>query len=76
SIKKHLQSETSPMLLNAGWRNLFSEINREDPTTDLAMLDSLGESPEMLSYIMSLQETGVIRSLGAGRVTEAIKNLN
>ncbi len=76
SIKKKLESEDSPMLLNAGWRNLLSEINREDPTGDLGFLDSLGQLPEMTPYVMSLQETAVIRSLGAGRVREAVKNLN
>ena len=76
SIKEHLRSERSPLLINAGWRNLFSEINTNNPVADLAFLDSLGQLPEMTDYIMSLQETGVIRSLGAGRVAEAVKNLN
>tara|TARA_R110002072_G_scaffold140286_1_gene284424 strand:- start:344089 stop:346872 length:2784 start_codon:yes stop_codon:yes gene_type:complete len=76
SIKEKLQQESSPMLINAGWRNLMSEINRNDPNSDLAFLDSIGQQPEMLDYLMSLQETAVIRSLAAGRVTEAVKNLN
>ncbi|WPR77595.1 hypothetical protein [Algoriphagus sp. NG3] len=76
SIRNKLKTENSPMLLNAGWRNLFSEINRANPTEDLEFLDSLGQLPEMTPYVMSLQETAVIRSLGAGRVTGAVKNLN
>ncbi len=76
SIKVNLQTEDSPMLINAGWRNLLSDVNRNDPSADLKMLDSLGQNPEMLNYLMSLQETAVIRSLAAGRVTEAVKNLN
>ncbi|MEB2780613.1 hypothetical protein U3A58_09415 [Algoriphagus sp. C2-6-M1] len=76
SIKDKLQAETSPMHINAGWRNLMSEINRNDPSTDLELLDSLGQKPEMTDYLMDLQETAVIRSLAAGRVTEAVKNLN
>jgi len=76
AIKDNLQTEDSPMLVNAGWRNLLSEVNRNDPSADLKMLDSLGQNPEMSNYLMSLQETAVIRSLSAGRVTEAVKNLN
>lgn len=76
SLKKSLEQEDSPMLVNAGWRNLFSQLNRSDPSADLELLDSLGRQPELLDYLMSLQETGVIRSLAAGRVTEAVKNLN
>nr|WP_139235828.1 hypothetical protein [Algoriphagus locisalis] len=76
SIKKHLKSEDSPLLIAAGWRNVLTEINRNDPSKDLNLLDSLGQTPEMNAYIMSLQETAVIRSLAAGRVSEAVKNLN
>ncbi|RAI84968.1 hypothetical protein LV83_03761 [Algoriphagus yeomjeoni] len=76
SVKEGVLSETSPMLINAGWRNVMSEINRNDPSSDLTLLDSLGQQPEMIAYLMSLQETAVIRSLAAGRVTEAVKNLN
>ncbi|WP_339869564.1 hypothetical protein [uncultured Algoriphagus sp.] len=76
SLEKSLEQEDSPMLINAGWRNLFSQLNRSNPGEDLELLDSLGQKPEMLENLMSLQETGVIRSLAAGRVTEAVKNLN
>ncbi|MFC5623167.1 tetratricopeptide repeat protein [Algoriphagus winogradskyi] len=76
SLKEELQRETSPMLINAGWRNLMSEINRNNPSEDLHILDSIGQKPEMLAYLMPMQETAVIRSLAAGRVTEAVKNLN
>ena len=76
SLKEKINAETSPLLINAGWRNLMSEKNRTNPNYDLEVLDSLGQKPEMLSYLMSLQETAVIRSLAAGRVAEAVKNLN
>ena len=76
SIRESLKSESSPMLINAGWRNILSEINTNDPSADLDFLDSLGQKSEMTEYIMSIQETAVIRSLAAGRITEAVKNLN
>lgn len=76
SIEKNLQSQLSPMLLQAGLRNLWSQIDRTNPQSDLNQLDSLGQLEGMQDYIMNLQETAVIRSLAAGRVTEAIKNLN
>ncbi len=76
SVRKKLQTETSPMLIHAGYRNLWSEKNNTDPEKDLALLDSLSKLDVMADYLMQLQETAVIRSLGAGRVTEAIKNLN
>ncbi|MDR7129619.1 hypothetical protein J2X69_001964 [Algoriphagus sp. 4150] len=76
SIRKKMQTEDSPMLINAGWRNLMSEIKRDSPDADLKLLDSLGQKSEMAEYLMDLQETAVIRNLSAGRVTEAVKNLN
>ena len=76
AIKENLQTEDSPMLINAAWRNIFSQLDRSNPSADLERLDSLGQKPEMIDYMMSLQETAVIRSLAAGRVTEAVKNLN
>lgn len=76
SIEKNLKSQLSPMLLQAGLRNLWSQKDRSDPGADLNRLDSLGKMEGMQDYIMNLQETAVIRSLAAGRVTEAIKNLN
>jgi hypothetical protein len=76
SLKNQVSSEDSPMLLNAALRNSLSEINLDDPTADLNMLDSLADSRAMQSYSMNLQETEVIRSLAAGRVAEALKNLN
>ncbi|EAZ79210.1 tetratricopeptide repeat protein [Algoriphagus machipongonensis] len=75
-VRSGVLNENSSMIIQAGIRNLFSERNREDPSNDLKLLDSLGKQEAMLDYLMDLQETGVIRSLGAGRVTEAIKNLN
>lgn len=76
SIEKKLQSQASPMILQAGLRNLWSQKDRTNPQADLNRLDSLGQLEGMQDYIMNLQETAVIRSLAAGRVTEAIKNLN
>jgi hypothetical protein len=75
-IQSKLKSESSPMLIQAGWRNLFSDRDRSDPREDLEFLDSLSKEPFMTEYLMDMLETGTIRSLGAGRVSEAIKNLN
>ncbi len=76
SLENRLPNETSPMLIQAGYRNLWSLKGQYNPEEDLALLDSLARQPEMTDYIMSLQETAVIRSLAAGRVTEVVKNLN
>lgn len=76
SLMSKIHSEDSPMLINAALRNSLSEKNLDDPTQDLNLLDSLANSPAMQNYSMDLQETGVIRSLAAGRVAEALKNLN
>ncbi|TDQ19315.1 hypothetical protein DFQ04_1136 [Algoriphagus boseongensis] len=76
SLKAQVNKATSPMLINAAWRNLITERNNEDPTQDLKNLDSLARMPEMLDYTMQLQESASLRSLGAGRVMEAVKNLN
>jgi hypothetical protein len=75
-LEKLLQIEKSPMLLQAGLRNLFAQKDLSDPETDLHFLDSLSQREEMAEYLMQIQETASIRSLGAGRVAEAIKNLN
>lgn len=75
-LRVALEKETSPMLLNAGIRNLFSIKNFSNTTSDLIWLDSLSKKEEMLDYLMQLQETASIRSLAADRVTEAVKNLN
>ncbi|WP_297335616.1 hypothetical protein [Algoriphagus sp.] len=75
-LREKIESENSPMLVQASWRNIFSIKDFNQPERDLAMLDSLWTSPNMADYIMSLQETAVIRSLGAGRITDAVKNLN
>ncbi len=76
SLKKTLEKESSPMLLLTGYRNLFTEINLEDPSSAIKLLDSLSKREEFLDYTMQVQETAIIRSLGAGRVNEAVKNLN
>ncbi|WP_111671129.1 tetratricopeptide repeat protein [Algoriphagus litoralis] len=76
NLRKLLEKETSPMLVNAGIRNLFSIKNHHNTSDDLAWIDSLSKKEEMLDYLMQVQETASIRSLSAGRVTESVKNLN
>jgi hypothetical protein len=75
-LKVRLLEETSPMLIQAGYRNLLTTPNLEDPSTDLALMDSLAQQENFLDYSMQLQETAVLRSLGAGRISDAVKNLN
>ena len=76
SLQQNLKTQDSPMILQAALRNIHSQKERSNPDADLQVLDSLAAREDMQDYIMNLQETAVIRSLGAGRVTEAIKNLN
>lgn len=76
SLKEMLAKESSPLLLQAGYRNLLATQNLEDPTKDLAFLDSLAKREEVLEYTMQIQETAILRSLGAGRINEGVKNLN
>jgi len=76
TIQSLLKEERNPTIIHAGWRNFYSEKDKSDPKTDLSFLDSLGKVPLMADYFMDIQETAVIRSLGAGRVEEAVKNLN
>ena len=75
-LRSRLHEETSPMLIQAGFRNLFSSPNVEDPSADLELMDSLAKDEAYLDYSMQLQETAVLRSLGAGRISDAVKNLN
>jgi hypothetical protein len=75
-LRTTLANESSPMLLNAGTRNLFSVKSYSNTADDLIWIDSLSKKGEMLDYLMQLQETASIRSLAAGRVTEFVKNLN
>lgn len=75
-LKEKLAKESSPLLLQAGYRNLLATQNLEDPTKDIAFLDSLAKREEFLEYTMQIQETAILRSLGAGRINEAVKNLN
>ena len=75
-LKEKLEKESSPLLLQAGYRNLLATQNLEDPTKDLAFLDSLAKREDLQEYTMQIQETAILRSLGAGRVNEAVKNLN
>lgn len=76
STNSAIEKYKTPLLTQAALRNLFSVLNQPNPEEDLALLDSLWQEEEMNPYIMSLQETAVIRSLSAGRVGDAIKNLN
>jgi hypothetical protein len=64
------------MLINAGFRNLFSIKNLTTTSSDQAWIDSISRKEKMIEYLMPMQETASIRSLAAGRVGEAIKNLN
>jgi tetratricopeptide (TPR) repeat protein len=76
SIENDLKASSSPLLVQAAYRNLFASQKKNNPDEDLAFLDSLVSSEEFQSFQMQLQETAVIRSLSAGRVLDAIKNLN
>lgn len=75
-LKSKLEEEKSPLLIQAGYRNLLATQNLEDPTSDLTFLDSLAKREDFLEYSMQVQETAILRSLGAGRINEAVKNLN
>ncbi|QYH38814.1 hypothetical protein GYM62_08395 [Algoriphagus sp. NBT04N3] len=75
-VKKEIEKENSPLLVQAAWRNIFSQKNHINIESDIAMLDSLWKQEEMQDYIMQLQETAVIRSLGSGKIADAVKNLN
>lgn len=76
SIQAKLQKTASPMSLHAAMRNIHSQKNRSNPDQDLNLLDSLALRDDMQDHILSLQKTTVIRNLGAGNISEAIKNLN
>jgi hypothetical protein len=75
-LKRKLEQENSPLLIQAGYRNLLATQNLEDPSADLALLDSLAKREDFLEYSLQVQETAILRSLGAGRINEAVKNLN
>ncbi len=75
-LRDALEKETSPMLLHAGMRNLFSIKSFTTTSEDLIWIDSLSKREDLLEYLMQVQETASIRSLAAGRVSEAVKNLN
>lgn len=76
NLRNQLERETSPMLLNAGIRNLFSVKSFSNTPEELTWIDSVSKQENMLEYLMQVQETASIRSLAAGRVTESVKNLN
>ncbi len=76
TLKSKLENERSPLLIQAGYRNLLATQNLNDPTSDLSFLDSLAKREDFLEYSMQVQETAILRSLGAGRINEAVKNLN
>jgi tetratricopeptide (TPR) repeat protein len=76
SIENDLNTSSSPLLIHAAYRNLFASQKKNNPIEDLALLDSLATSEQFQSFQMQLQETAVIRSLSAGRIVDAIKNLN
>ena len=76
TLKSKLENERSPLLIQSGYRNLLATQNLDDPTSDLYFLDSLAKREDFLEYSMQVQETAILRSLGAGRINEAVKNLN
>ncbi len=65
----------NPLLIQAASRNIFSHKTFQGIGEDLSFLDSLTRDPNYPDYITDLQETASIRSLGAQRVAESIKNL-
>jgi hypothetical protein len=75
-LKKKLEKESAPLLLQAGYRNLLAMPNLGDPSTDIRLMDSLAKREDFLDYTLQFQETAILRSLGAGRINEAVKNLN
>ncbi|WP_075350720.1 tetratricopeptide repeat protein [Algoriphagus marinus] len=75
-IKTQIETSSSPMLVNAGYRNLFASQKKNNPDPELKLLDSLANSTSYQSFQMQLQETAVIRSLAAGRIVDVVKNLN
>ncbi|MDF2159362.1 tetratricopeptide repeat protein [Algoriphagus sp. CAU 1675] len=76
AIQEKLEKESSPKVIQAAWRNVLSQKDFSDPNQDLELLERLWQEPGFEQFIMDLQETAVIRSLGAGRISDAIKNLN
>ena len=75
-LKEKLEKETAPILLQAGYRNLLAKQNLGDPSSDIRLMDSLAKREDLLDYTLQFQETAILRSLGAGRINEAVKNLN
>ncbi|MCE2707642.1 MAG: hypothetical protein ACK5BR_04215 [Bacteroidota bacterium] len=75
-LRSLIEKESSPMLIHAGYRNLLANPNLNDPSKEIALLDSLVLQEEFLPFTMQLQETAQLRNLGAGKIAEAIKNLN
>jgi hypothetical protein len=75
-LKSLIEKESSPMLIHAGYRNLLATPNLNDPSKEIALLDSLASQEEFLPFTMQLQETAQLRNLGAGKIADAIKNLN
>jgi hypothetical protein len=76
NLRQALEKETSPMLVQAGIRNLFSIRSFSNTSEDISWIDSISRREDQLDNVMSIQETASIRSLAAGRVSEAVKNLN
>ncbi|MCE2779239.1 MAG: hypothetical protein LW824_16770 [Algoriphagus sp.] len=75
-LKMKLEQERSPLVLQAGYRNLLATPNLGDTTAELDLLDSLAKREDFLEYTIEVQETAILRSLGAGRINNAVKNLN
>lgn len=79
-LKKELQdglnTNLSPMVIQAGWRNIVTESTLENPSGKIKFLDSLAGTPSYLDYTMQLQESAILQSLSAGRIGESVINLN
>lgn len=76
NLRMLLQKESSPMLIQAAYRNLVTELNPSDPSSEIHLLDSLSKVETFVEYTIQLQESASLRSLESGRVNEAVKNLN
>lgn len=76
ALRIALEQEISPMLVHAGIRNLFSVKSLSNTSADISWIDSISRREDQIDQVMLIQETASIRSLAAGRVSEAVKNLN
>ncbi|MDN3203411.1 hypothetical protein [Algoriphagus sediminis] len=69
------EDTNNPIIIQSALRNIFSQKTSSEIEKDIKLLDSLTRNPGYQDYILDLQETASIRSLGAQRVAESVKNL-